>query len=138
MVQMSLLLFEFVQWVESSYGHPQNRKSSDFAIEPPQGTLAMAEMAFEAGLNSNTPVILTIGIPLKSIIASLVLRRAGIKIEQIYKGNFTDEQFDALTSTLTKLRKSNLVIISPDGQFQGKADNVFGRSQQDRANSTPP
>ena len=121
---MSLLLFEFVRWLESSYGHSQNGKLSDFAIEPPPETLAMAEMAFEAGLNCDQPVVLTTVIPIKSIIASLVLRRAGITTEQIYEGNFTDQQFAALTSTLTKLRKSNLVIISPDGQFQGRTANV--------------
>ena len=121
---MCLLLFEFVRWLESSYGNPQNGKLSDFAIEPPPEIVAMVEMAFEVAINSNTPVVLTTVIPIKSIIASLVLRRAGITTEQIYEGNFKDQQFAALTSTLTKLRKSNLVIISPDGQFQGRANNV--------------
>ena len=123
MVQMSLLLFEFVRWLESSYGHPQNGKLSDFAIEPPPETLAMAEMAFEVAINSNSTVSLATQVSLKSIVSFLILHRAGITIDQIYEGNFTDDQFDALTYTLTTLRKSNLVIISPDGQFQCEANN---------------
>ena len=123
MVQMSLLLVEFVRWLESSYGNPQNGKLSDFAIEPPPETLAMAEMAFEVAINSNSTVSLATQVSLKSIVSFLILHRAGITIDQIYEGNFTDDQFDALTYTLTTLRKSNLVIISPDGQFQCEANN---------------
>jgi len=110
MIQMSLLLFEFVQWIESSYGHLQSGKLSDFAIEPPPETLVMAELAFEAGLNSEHPVVLSTDFPVRSIISSPVLTRAGVKLEDIFLGRLTDEQFESLAEILMKVKRSKLLI----------------------------
>jgi len=41
--------------------------------------------------------------------AEAVLRRAGIKLEQVLQGNFSDEQFAALADALRTVKMSKLV-----------------------------
>ena len=98
---MSLLLFEFVQWLESSYGHPQNVKLSDFAIEPPPETLAMAEMALEVAINSNFTVTLETQVSIKSIISFLVLRRV-LQVRSRVAGNLPANFFRVRDSPLSR------------------------------------
>jgi len=76
----------------------------------------MAEVALEAAVNGDRPVLLATSWPMKSVIAALVFNRAGVRLEQVFQGTLTDDQFERLANTLTDVKKSKLLIESPDGE----------------------
>jgi hypothetical protein len=106
------LLQEFVGWLETAYGSAGRGAASEFAIAPPSSTMAIAEGALEAALNGGGPVHLGSS-SMRSIIGALLLRRAGIELEQVFAGRFTDAQFEKLINTVTIVKNSKLVLEWP-------------------------
>lgn len=110
MTETKPILQEFVSWLEAAYGHPARATASEFGVEPPGESLAMAEVALEAAVSSQQPVLLASSWSVKSLVAALVLRRAGVKLEQVFRGNLSDEQFGALADALRTVKVSKLMI----------------------------
>ena len=104
------ILREFVFWMESAYGKGNRVAASEFAVEPSPGTMALPECALELALASKRPVLLSTTVPLKSVLTALVLRRAGIKLEQIFQGKIDEDQFEALIGAVTTVIASSLVV----------------------------
>ena len=106
------ILQEFVTWLESAYGNAEWSAASEFAKDLPLEALAMAEVVMEAALKLKRPVLFATNAPVKSVIGALVMRRAGVKLEHVYQGNFTDEQFQSLTDNIVAVKTSILLIES--------------------------
>lgn len=70
----------------------------------------------DAAVNGGQPVLLGSSVPVKAVIAALVLRRAGVTLEEVFDGRMSDRQFTALADALRALRKSKLMIEMPDHQ----------------------
>ncbi|MGO9201352.1 MAG: hypothetical protein ACLQM8_12585 [Limisphaerales bacterium] len=116
------ILQQFVRWLESAYGDPERGEAGDFAVEPPPETLAFAEMALDAALKGGRPVLLGTSVSVKAVVAGLVLRRAGVKLDAIFCGDLTDGQFEALADTLRTIKSSNLLIELPTEQPDSQAE----------------
>lgn len=116
MTETKPILREFVSWLETAYGQAEGSTTTEFGVEPPPETLAMAEVALKAALGSQRPVLLATSWSMKSLLAALVLRRAGVRLEQVCQGNLSDEQFGALADALRTVKMSKLMIDAPDGQ----------------------
>lgn len=113
MTETKPILQEFVSWLEAAYGQPAQATAAEFGVEPPPESLAMAEVALEAAIASQRPVLLVTSAPIKSLLAALVLRHAGVNLEQVFQGNFTDEQFVALADALMAVKLSMPMIETP-------------------------
>jgi hypothetical protein len=107
------VLREFVFWLEASYGNQKLGDASEFAVEPSAGTMALPECALELALSSKRPVLLSTTVPMKPLLAALVLKRAGIKLEQVFQGKIDEDQFEALIDAVGTVIKSSLVIELP-------------------------
>jgi hypothetical protein len=107
------ILREFVSWLEAAYGQPEQATVSEFGVEPPPESLAMAEVALDAPITSQQPVLLATSGSIKSLLAALILRRAGVDLGQVFQGNLSDEQFAALADALRTVRMSKLMIETP-------------------------
>ena len=70
----------------------------------------MAEVALEAAITSQRAVFLTTSGSIKSLLAGLVLHRAGINLEHVFRGDLSDEQFGALADALRAVKMSKLMI----------------------------
>ena len=116
MTETKPILREFVRWLEAAYGHPERAAASEFGVEPSPESLAMAEVALEAAISSQRPVLLATSGSIKSVLAGAVLRRAGIKLEQVFQGDLSDMQFVALADGLRAVRASSLLIELPGEQ----------------------
>lgn len=112
MTETKPILREFVNWLEAAYGQPELAAGSAFGIEPPPESLAMAEVALGAAISSQLPVLLATSGSNESVLAGLVLNRAGIKHAQVFQGKLSDEQFRALADSLRAMRMSKLLIES--------------------------
>lgn len=115
-VTVKPILGEFLEWLERFFGQGQSGVASEFAIDPPPEAVAIAQVAVDAAVNSGQPVILGTSVPARAVIAAMLLRRAGITLEEVFQGSLTDGQFTALADTLRALRKSKLMIEMPDHQ----------------------
>ena len=73
----------------------------------------LLEAPLEAAISSQRPVLLATSGPIKSVLASAVLRRAGIKLEQVFQGDLSDKQFVALAEALRTVKMSKLMIETP-------------------------
>lgn len=104
------ILQEFLTWMEVAYGHPEGGTSSEFVVQPPPETLAFAEMALEAALRGDRPVVLGTDVTVKSVLGALVLKRAGVKVEHVLEGCLTEDQFVALADTLREVKNSRLLL----------------------------
>lgn len=113
MTETKPILREFVSWLETAYGQAERATASEFGVEAPPESLVMAEVALEAALDSQRPVFLATSASIKSLLAALVLRRAGVKLEQVFRGNLSDEQFGALADALRTVKMSKLMIETP-------------------------
>jgi hypothetical protein len=102
--------------MEGAYGDADQGTRSEFAHHPPPGELALAGVALEAAVKGDRPVLLATSWPIKSVIAALVFRRAGVRLEQVFEGSFTDDQFERLANVLVEVKKSKLLVESPDEQ----------------------
>lgn len=107
------ILREFVNWLENVYGHPERAADSEFGLEPPPEPLAMAEVALEAAIGRQLPVLLATSGSVKAVIAGVVLRRAGVRLEQVFEGNLSDDHFRALADALQTVSMSKLMIEAP-------------------------
>jgi hypothetical protein len=76
----------------------------------------MAEVALAAAISSQLPVLLATSGSIGSVLGGLVLRRAGIRLEQVFQGDLSDKQFVALADALRTVKSSRLLIETPDGQ----------------------
>jgi hypothetical protein len=114
-VPIKRLLREFVSWLEFAYGDAERGAASEFAKDPPSEALAMAEVVMDAALKLKRPVLFATDAPVKSVIGSLVLRRAGVKLADVYQGDFSDAQFEALTENIVAVKTSILLIESQSG-----------------------
>lgn len=110
MTETKPILRQFVGWLEHAYGHPERAADCEFGVEPPPESLAIAEVALEAAIRSQLPVILATSGPVKAVIAGVVLRRAGVRLEQVFQGDLTDEQFVALADALMAVKMSKLMV----------------------------
>ena len=115
MTETRPILQEFLGWFENAYGHPERVAGTDFGVEPPPESLAVAEVALDAAISSQLPVLLATSGSIKSVLAALVLRRAGIKLEHVFWGDLSDEQFGALADALRAVRTSKLMVETPEG-----------------------
>jgi hypothetical protein len=113
---VKFVLKEFVAWLETAYGNAVRGAASEFGMDLPPDSLGVAEIALVAALNGDRPVLLGSSLPMRSIIGPLILRRAGITLDDIYRGCLSDAQFTALADTLRAVKMSKLLIESPDGQ----------------------
>ena len=111
------ILREFVNWLESAYGDAEWGAASEFAKDPPPEALAMAEIAMEASLKLKRPILFATDAPMRSVIGALVMRRAGVKLEQVYQGEFSDAQFEALTENIVVVKMAILLVKSPVDQL---------------------
>ncbi len=119
MTETKPILREFVSWLETAYGQAEGSTTSEFGVEPPPESLAIAEVALEAAIRSQLPVILATSGPVKAVIAGVVLRRAGVNLEQVFQGHLTDEQFVALADALMAVKMSKLMIETPGCKLCG-------------------
>lgn len=119
MTETKPLLQEFVSWLETAYGQAERATASEFGAEAPPESLVMAEVALEAAVSSQRPVLLATSCSLKSLLAGLVLRRAGVNLEQVFQGDLTDEQFVALADALMAVKMSKLMIETPGCKLCG-------------------
>jgi rhodanese-related sulfurtransferase len=102
--------------MEGAYGSAERGAASDFGMELPPDSLGVAQIALAIALDGDRPVLLGSSLPMRSIIAALLLSRAGIRLDDIYRGCLSDAQFVALADTLRAVKMSKLLIESPDGQ----------------------
>ena len=116
MTETKPILREFVSWLETAYGQAERATASEFDVEAPPESLVMAEVALEAALGSQRPVLLATSGSIKSVLAGAVLRRAGIKLEQVFQGDLSDKQFVALADGLRAVTASSLLIELPGEQ----------------------
>ena len=116
MTETKPILRQLVGWMEVAYGHPERGAASEFAHHPPPGELALAGVALEAAVKGDRPVLLATSWPIKSVIAALVFNRAGVRLEQVFQGTLTDDQFERLANVFLEVKKSKLVVESPDEQ----------------------
>jgi hypothetical protein len=116
MTETKPILREFVAWLETAFGNAERGAASEFGVELPPDSLGVAEIALAVALNGDRPVLLGSSLPMRSIVAALVLRGAGIKLEQVFQGTLTDDQFERLANVLMEVKKSKLLIESSDGQ----------------------
>ncbi len=107
------ILRAFVTWMESSYGTPSQGATSEFAVEPSDEIMTMAELALASAVTGQRPVLFSADVPERSIIAALVLRRAGVTRAQLYQGSFSDEQFEELTDAVRTVKLSKLIVGLP-------------------------
>jgi hypothetical protein len=124
------ILPEFVSWLETAYGDAERGAGSEFAVEPPPETMAIAEVALEAALKAERPVLLASSVSLKSIVGALIFRRARVRLEQVFAGDLTDDQFGALVDALRTLKNSSLVVESPPTQSGFPGDNLLRPFEQ--------
>jgi len=110
------ILKEFVAWLETAFGNAERGAASEFGMELPPDSLGVAQIALEVALDGDRPVLLGSSLPMRSIIGPLILRRAGVTLDDIYRGCLLDVQFTALADTLRAVKMSKLMIESPDGQ----------------------
>lgn len=110
------VLEAFLEWMECSFGHGQSDPASEFAIEPPPDALVVAQVAVDAALYGDHPVVLGTSVPVRAVIAALLLRRVGITREEVFQGRMNDRQFTALADALRALRGSKLMIEMPEHQ----------------------
>ena len=115
MIPMKSILQGFVGWLETAYGDAERGAASEFAIEPPLDALAVAQISVDAALNGDQPVLLCTSVPVRDVIAALLLRRAGITREDVFDGTLSDAQFTALAGALRALRMSRLMVEMPNG-----------------------
>lgn len=113
MTETKPILREFVSWLETAYGQAEGSTTNEFGVEPPSESLAMAQVALEATITSERAVLLATSGSMKSLLAALVLRRAGINLEHVFQGDLSDEQFGALADALRAVRMSKLMIETP-------------------------
>jgi hypothetical protein len=112
-------LHEFIDWLEATHfaanhGGAERGAGSEFAVEPPPDVMPLPECALELALNSDQTVVLsTTSVSVKSVISALILKRAGIKLERVFQGDFTDAEFDALTDTVGAIAKSKFLVELP-------------------------
>lgn len=111
------ILRKFVTWLEFAYGDAEWGAASEFAMEPPPEALVMAEIAMEASLKLKRPILFATDSSVKSVIGALVMRRAGVKLEQVYQGEFSDAQFEALTDNVMAVKTSILLVEPPVDQL---------------------
>ena len=112
MTETKPILREFVDWFEAAYLDAEVGAASGFAIEPPQASMALAEMALEAALRGTEPVLFASAVPVRSIVSALLRRQAGITLEQLYQRSFSEEQFEALIAAVIAVRDSQLLVES--------------------------
>jgi hypothetical protein len=105
---MKLLLREFVGWMETVHvqsgpcGSPFERPLSPLVLE-------RADFALQLALSSRRPVVMfTRYFSAKGMVAALVLHRAGVKIENVYKGNLDDHDFHRLGSVLARMKTASI------------------------------
>ncbi|MDH7503202.1 MAG: hypothetical protein QHJ82_10910 [Verrucomicrobiota bacterium] len=115
MTETKPILREFVSWLETAYGQAEGSTTTEFGVEPAPETLAMAEIALEAAITSQLPVLLATSGSIRAVVAGLVLNRAGIKHAQVFQGKLSDEQFRALADALRTVKMSKLIIEMPNG-----------------------
>ena len=107
------ILQEFVAWLETAYGNAERGAASEFGMELPPDSLGVAQIALEVALDGDRPVLLGSSLPMRSIVAALLLSRAGIRLDDIYRGCLSDAQFTALADTLRAVKMSKIMIESP-------------------------
>lgn len=112
---MKPVLEAFLEWMERSYGHGQPGAASEFAVEAPPEAMAVAQVAVDAAVNGEQPVLLGTSVSVKAVIAALVLRRAEVTLEEVFDGRMSDGQFTALADALRALRMSRLMVEMPNG-----------------------
>jgi hypothetical protein len=110
MTETKPILRQFVGWLEHAYGHPERAAGSAFGVEPAPESLAMAEVALGAAISGQLPVLLATSGAIESVLAGLVLRRAGLSLEEVFEGNLSDEQLVALADALRAVRMSRLMV----------------------------
>lgn len=115
-MSMKPVLEEFLTWMEGSFGNGHRGAANEFAVEPPPEALAVAQVAVDAAVNDDQPVVLGTSVPVRGVIAALLLHRAGITLEEVFQGSMDDRQFTALTDALRALRNSKLMVEMPDHQ----------------------
>jgi hypothetical protein len=113
MTETRPILREFVAWMEGAFGNAERGAASEFGVELPPDSLGVAQIALEAALDGDRPVLLGSSLPMRSIIGPLILRRAGVTLDDIYRGCLSDAQFTALADTLRAVKMSKLLIESP-------------------------
>jgi hypothetical protein len=62
----------------------------------------MAEVALEAALKGERPVLLGVASP-RSVIAGLVLKRSGVSLATIFEGRLADDDFERLAGILREV-----------------------------------
>jgi len=72
----------------------------------------------DAALKGGGPVLFASSEPVKAVIARLVLRRAGITLDQVFQARFTEDDFHALTNAVMTVKTSGLLVESPVEQPQ--------------------
>ena len=102
-----------MSWLETAYGNAGRGAASEFAVQPPPGELAMAEVALEAAMKGERPVLLAASSPIECVVAGLVFKRAGLTLEQVFQGSFTDDQFERLAGVLMEIKASKLMVELP-------------------------
>ena len=69
-------------------------------------------------------VLFGMSVSAKAVVAGPVLRRAGVKLEQILDGDLADGEVEALADALRALKAPNLLIDIPVGQAQPRVDDA--------------
>jgi len=77
----------------------------------------MVQIAMEASLKLNRPILFATEAPVKSVIGALVLGRSRVTLEQVFEGSFSDAQFEALTDNVMAVKTSILLVKSPVDQL---------------------
>lgn len=114
-VPVKFILKQFLQWLEVANGNGGDGATSEFALEAPREALALAETALVASKESGRPVLLASSWPVKSIISTILLNRAGIEQQDVFDG-LSDRQLAALADVLRDVKSFSLLVEMEDGQ----------------------
>lgn len=108
---MKRLLLQFVSWLEQVY-FQRCPCGSEFEHQLSPVVVIKAEVALEWALASRRPVTLfTSTVSAGTVVAALVLRRAQVSIDNVFKGDLDDNSFDRLTRCLAAISQSGLRLV---------------------------
>lgn len=112
---MSQVPKEFIDALEQAHFR-QGPCGSEFELPVPTQVLERANTALAFALTDRPVMLLARSSPSRAVIARLVLHRAGVSIENVYKNNLSDDDFAKLTVWLTRISKTKLIVV--DGLLQ--------------------
>ena len=123
---MKTLLRQFVDWCEVTHSK-RGPCGSPFESAVSPVLVLKAQAALEWTVASGQPVTLfTSDISAETLLAGLVLRRSGVAVGKIFRGDLDDNDFARLTHCLAEIKRSGLQIVEGEAPATLRPAAFFG------------